>query len=150
TGWLAAPRVTRRRYRKGGRGKGRKVPRLVAGGAAARSVADHLRGSPAGRDQAWVAYRVKEGAKGAMGWEAQPVALIPQDEAGLPGEPLILLVARNVLKPGKLKFFLSNATPATRTEELLLVARSRWPVERCFAEAKDELGLDHFEGRSYL
>jgi SRSO17 transposase len=70
TGWLEAPRVTRRPYRKGGKGKGRKVPRLVAGSTGARSVADHLGGSPALRDQAWVAYRVKEGTKGPMVWEA--------------------------------------------------------------------------------
>ena len=27
---------------------------------------------------------------------------------------------------------------------------ARWPIERCFQENKSELGLDHYEGRSYL
>ena len=34
--------------------------------------------------------------------------------------------------------------------ELLLVAFSRWHVERCFEDQKTELGFDHFEGRCYL
>ena len=150
TGWLDPPRVTRRPYRKRSRGKGRKIPRLVSGSAPAWSVADHLRDTPALRDQPWVTNRVKGGTKGPMIWEAKRVVLIPKDEDGLPGDPLLLLVTRNVLKPDKLKFFLSNAAAGTRTEELLLVALSRWPVERCFEETKDELGLDHFEGRSYV
>jgi hypothetical protein len=28
------------------------------------------------------------------------------------------------------------------------VARSRWPIEQQYRELKDELGLDHFEGRT--
>jgi hypothetical protein len=32
---------------------------------------------------------------------------------------------------------------------LLLVAFSRWRIERCFEDGKTELGFDHFEGRSY-
>jgi hypothetical protein len=33
---------------------------------------------------------------------------------------------------------------------LYLVAYSRWHVERCFEDQKNELGFDHFEGRCYL
>ena len=32
---------------------------------------------------------------------------------------------------------------------MLLVAFSRWRVERCFEDEKGELGLDHYEGRRY-
>ena len=32
---------------------------------------------------------------------------------------------------------------------MLLVAFTRWSVERCFQDEKTELGFDHFEGRSY-
>ena len=38
--------------------------------------------------------------------------------------------------------------PAT-LRELVTVARSRWPIEQQYRELKDDLGLDHFEGRSY-
>jgi hypothetical protein len=33
--------------------------------------------------------------------------------------------------------------------ELVTVARSRWIIEQQCRELKDELGFDHFEGRSY-
>jgi hypothetical protein len=33
---------------------------------------------------------------------------------------------------------------------LLLVAFSRWRVERCFEDQKSEIGLDQYEGRRYL
>jgi hypothetical protein len=29
------------------------------------------------------------------------------------------------------------------------LARSRWPIEQHYRELKDELGLGHFEGRTY-
>jgi SRSO17 transposase len=47
------------------------------------------------------------------------------------------------------KYFVSNAPPGTLVETLLLVGFSRWRIERCFEDGKTELGLDHFEGRSY-
>jgi hypothetical protein len=69
---------------------------------------------------------------------------------GLPGETLHLVVARDVLNPDDLKFFVSNAAPGTGVGTLLLVAFSRWRVERCFEDQKGEIGLDQYEGRRYL
>lgn len=46
------------------------------------------------------------------------------------------------------KFYLLNL-PATATlTELVTLARSRWPIEQQYRELKDDLGLDHFEGRT--
>ena len=33
--------------------------------------------------------------------------------------------------------------------ELVRVSGARWPIERCFQEGKSELGLDHYEHRSW-
>ena len=33
--------------------------------------------------------------------------------------------------------------------ELVRVSGARWPIERCFQENKSELGLDHYEHRSW-
>jgi hypothetical protein len=85
-----------------------------------------------------------------MVWECKRVMLTVKGDDGLPGETLHLLVARNVLDPGELKFFVSNAPPETSVEVLLLVAFSRWRVERCFEDQKSEIGLDQYEGRRYL
>ena len=85
-----------------------------------------------------------------MVWECKRVMLTVKGDNGFPGESLHLLVARNVLDPGELKFFVSNAPAETSVEVLLLVAFSRWRVERCFEDQKSEIGLDQYEGRRYL
>src|SRR3954453_9502572 len=73
-----------------------------------------------------------------------------RDADGLPGERLHLVAARNVLDPEEVKVFVSNAPPGTSVRILLLVAFSRWRVERCFQDDKSEIGLDNDEGRRYL
>jgi len=60
-----------------------------------------------------------------------------------------LLVARNPLKAEEVKYFLSNAPASTSIQKLLLVAFSRWHVERCFQDQKQDIGLDAWEGRKY-
>lgn len=145
-GWVAAPETTERAYRRGGRGRSRRTPRLKSGEAPARSLEHHLRYSPALRDQEWVAYRIKDGEKGPLIWEAKQVAFQLKDARGLPGPVGHLIVARNPLN-GEIKYFVSNAPPEEKVEVLLLVAFSRWKVERCFEDQKGEIGLDHYEGR---
>lgn len=148
TGWVTPPETTDRPYRKSGRGRPRRTPRLKAGSLPARSVAHHLKHSPVLRGQKWVCYHVKEGQKGPILWEAKHVMLSPPDANGLPGEPLHLLVCRNPLD-GEIKYFVAHAPPETPPEVLLLVAFSRWKVERCFEDGKQEVGLDHYEGRTW-
>lgn len=148
-GWLKPPRVVTRNYRHGGRGRGRRVPRLASGSPAARRV-DALLDAPALRDQAWQRWYVKEGEKGPIVWECKSVALTVKDDRGLPAGPWRLVIARNVLNTEEVKFFVSNAKEGTGVGTLLKVAFSRWHVERCFEDQKSELGLDQFEGRRYL
>lgn len=150
TGWLTAPETTDRPYHRDGRGRGRATPRLCAGSPPARSVEYHLNWTPALKDQAWTRWRIKDTHCGPLVWEVKHVRFVPKDERGLPGEPLHLIAARNVADPTEIKYFLSNAPEESSLGELLLVAFSRWRVERCFEDQKTELGFDHFEGRSYL
>jgi SRSO17 transposase len=149
TGWIHAPQVTERPFRRG-RGRGRKTPRLRSGSRPAISVENMLKYSPELRDQPWLRYRVKDGEKGPMVWEVKHTMITVKDEKGLPGMRLHLVVARNVMKPKEIKFFLSNAAEETPVQTLLLVAFSRWRVERCFEDQKQEVGLDQWEGRRWL
>jgi SRSO17 transposase len=149
TGWLKEPRVVTRPYRRGGRGRGRKVPRLASGSRPARGVETLLKDRVL-RDQPWQPWRVKDGEKGPMVWECKHTFITVKDEQGLPGQRLHLIIARNVLDPKEIKFFVSNAPLATGIGALLLVAFSRWRVERCFQDDKSEIGLDQYEGRRYL
>jgi SRSO17 transposase len=133
-GWLKLPRLRA----NGRRGQGR-----------SSTVANLLRYSPALRDQPWQRFRIKDGEKGPMVWEVKHVRFYAQRDDHDPAAPGYLIVARNVLKPEEVKYFVSNAPPGTRLQTLLLVAFSRWHVERCFEDEKTELGFDHYEGRKY-
>jgi SRSO17 transposase len=149
TGWINEPKVTERPFRRA-KGRGRKIPRLVAGSRLAISVKNMLKYSPALREQPWVRYYVKDGQKGPLVWEVKHTRITIKDENDLPGIRLHLMVARNVLDPEEIKFFVSNAPPQTDVQTLLLVAFSRWRVERCFQDQKQEVGLDQWEGRRWL
>jgi SRSO17 transposase len=147
-GWIDPPRVTRRALRRG-RGRGRKVPRIVASGRPSQSVEHLFWWHPALKEQEWQRWRVKDGEKGPMIWEVKHVRFYLQGADSLPGPCWHLVIARNVLDPTEMKFFVSNASPDTSVGTILLAAFSRWRVERCFEDGKGEIGLDHYEGRRY-
>jgi SRSO17 transposase len=47
-------------------------------------------------------------------------------------------------------YWLSNLPAGTEPERLARLARLRWMIELDYKQLKGELGLDHYEGRSYL
>jgi SRSO17 transposase len=47
------------------------------------------------------------------------------------------------------KYWLADLPAETTLEELVRLAKHRWIVERDYLELKQELGLGHFEGRSW-
>jgi hypothetical protein len=49
-----------------------------------------------------------------------------------------------------LKFYLSNAPSHYSTQELIRVSGLRWPIETALEEAKGEVGMDHYETRTWL
>lgn len=151
TVWTKQPEVMYREHARDRRGgRPRKFPRLKVRNTPACEVRNVLTWSPKLRRRPWVCYRVKDGEKGPMVWEAKCLPVWIKDENGLPVGPYPLLIARNVLKPEEVKFFLSNAPESVSVETLLLVAFSRWRIERMFEDRKDELGMDHFEVRRYV
>jgi SRSO17 transposase len=62
-------------------------------------------------------------------------------------EPLWLLIEEQA--DGKLKYAFSNLPADTRRIRAVRLWKSRWPVEQGYQQMKEELGLDHFEGRSW-
>jgi SRSO17 transposase len=148
-GWIDPPEVTSRPYHRG-HGRGRKTPRLLASSSEAKTVEELFRRDPRLRKKHWKPWRVKDGEKGPMLWEVKSIGFYPQDDCGLPGPRHQLVIARNVLDPNELKYFVGFAAPGTRVPTLLLVGFSRWRVERCFEDGKGEIGLSHYEGRRYL
>ncbi len=98
--------------------------------------------------QPWQRIYVKETDKGPMVWEIKRAPIWLQRDGRVLG-PYWLIYARNALDRGEVKYFVSNASPGTPLEAIVHVAFSRWPVERCLEDEKDELGLSHFEVRKY-
>lgn len=150
-GWTRPPEVLYREHaRDKSKGRPRKLPRLKVRNTPAVEVRNIFTHSPVLRQIPWEKFHVKDGAKGPMVWEAKRIPLWIKDEKGLPSRPHHLLIARNALDPHEIKFFLSNAPESTSVEVLLLVAFSRWRIERLFEDSKTELGMDHFEVRKYI
>ena len=65
---------------------------------------------------------------------------LPGDEAWLVGEHRAT---------GERKYYLSNLPPDASLETLAALIKARWICEQMHQQMKDELGLDHFEGRSW-
>ncbi len=149
-GWLKKPHVLRRGPVSLRRGRKKNYPRL-ASGTSSCEVQNLLRYSPAFRQQRWQRYRVKDTTRGPEVWEVKWVVFWRKTNDGLPSRRQCLLVARNVLT-GEVKYFVSNRVPGERgisMRWLLRVAFGRWSVEDCFRQAKEELGLDHYEVRGW-
>jgi SRSO17 transposase len=49
-----------------------------------------------------------------------------------------------------LDYWICNMAPGTPPERLARLARLRWKIELDYRQLKGELGLDHYEGRSWL
>ncbi len=62
-------------------------------------------------------------------------------------EPIWLLIEEQA--DGRLKYAFSNLPASTRRLRAVRLWKSRWPVEQGYQQMKEELGLDHFEGRSW-
>src|SRR3982075_1629184 len=65
---------------------------------------------------------------------------LPGDEAWLIGEHRI---------SGEKKYYLANLPATTNLQTLAATIKARWICEQAHQQMKEELGLDHFEGRSW-
>ena len=148
-GWMKKPRVLRNGPSPRV-GRQKKYPRLATGQASSE-VQNLLRYSPVFRQQRWRRYRIKDTTRGPEVWEVKWAVFWRKGSDDLPGRRHCLIVARNVLT-NEVKYFVSNRVPGERgisLRMLLRVAFSRWSVESCFRQAKEELGLDHYEARGW-
>jgi SRSO17 transposase len=60
-----------------------------------------------------------------------------------------LLLERDLGTTPRVKAYLVALPPTASLRALVRLAHHRWAIEQQYQELKDELGLDHFEGRSY-
>jgi SRSO17 transposase len=93
---------------------------------------------------AWHRIRWGQGTKGPL--EARFAAIrvrIPKSRSER------WLLCQESLVDGERQYYFSNLPPTTPLRTLVRLARSRWAIEVQYRDLKSELGLDHFEGRSY-
>ena len=60
-----------------------------------------------------------------------------------------LLIRRSLKDPTDMAYYLVFALKELSLQEIVLAAGKRWAIEECFETAKGEVGLDHYEVRSY-
>ena len=94
----------------------------------------------------WTRLSAGDGAKGPRLYDWQTIALTTPSVSGW---RRWLLVRRSISDPTDLTTFLCFAPADTELSTLVEVAGSRWHIESCFQEAKGEVGMDHYEVRSW-
>jgi SRSO17 transposase len=127
-----------------GRGRQPTRARVVAGAPAPHTVVVVAESLPAER---WSRHRIKEGSKGPIVADVAALRVIAARE-GLPGPEVWLMVRRNPLT-GELKTYVSNAPAETPLATLVRLSGMRWPIETCFEDGKQYLGLGDYEVRSW-
>jgi len=96
--------------------------------------------------------RWREGAKGTQKSRFGTVRVRTAHKHGqgrAPGPEEWFLYEWPIDEQEPTKFWLSNLPGDTPLKELVRLAKLRWRVERDYQELKEEIGLDHFEGRSW-
>ena len=95
----------------------------------------------------WQTVDVAEGAKGMIRAQVARIRIVASRD-GLPGEDLWLFL-RKSLADGQVKYAFSNAPEEIPLPEMIRVSALRWPIEQCFQEGKSEIGMGHYEHRSW-
>ena len=95
----------------------------------------------------WKRLVIKEGSQGPMRGEFACLRCVAVRD-GLPG-PAVWLVLRRSLSDGELKAYLSNAPAETPRKTFARISGMRWPIETCFEDGKQRLGMGDYEVRSW-
>jgi SRSO17 transposase len=144
--WSERPAVleppTEREHRHGPR---RTRTRLAPGAPRASTVAKVVAQWPSTQ---WHRLAVHQGEKGPIEYD-WACARVLDSRQRLPTDEVWLLARRSVSKPSEVAYYLSNAEADTPLATLAHVASTRYTIEQCFEEAKDDVGLDHYEVRTW-
>lgn len=140
--WLARPQTAVPEWS----GQGRKPTRerLVTDEPEAQEVKLIAASLPA---DAWTRHTIKEGSKGTLVADFAALRVVAVRD-GLPG-PQVWLVLRRNPEDGEVKYYLSNAPTETELATFAWVSGMRWPIETCFEEGKQEIGLGDYQVRSW-
>lgn len=111
------------------------------------SVADWAKSIPT---SSWSRVFVRDGEKGPQILDVATTRVRTRTERKKEGPREILVVTRSLDATPEVKFFLSNADAQTPPQTLAQVAVHQHRIEESFELAKDDLGMDHYEVRSWV
>jgi SRSO17 transposase len=149
--WMTKPKVLKNTLNHR-RGRPQRSARLRKHDARSSAVENLAIYSPVFRETSPQKYRIKDTHRGSEVWEIRWHKCWRRTHTEQRvSKQCTLIVTRNVLTD-ETKYFLANRVPGRdgwSLRRLLRVAFGRWPIEDCFREAKEELGLDHYECRGW-
>ena len=114
-----------------------------------KKVCNVVRWSPAFLCQSWRSITCARQSVEPVVWDVR-AAQVHLVKDGRPTDRTYWLIVAWNRQTDEYKYFVSNAPPHTDLSLLLRVAFCRADVEHLFRLAKNEVGLSHFEGRSYV
>lgn len=126
-------------------GPPRTQPRVARSAAAPQTVKQLAAALP---KSSWRRKLIKEGSKGPMIAEFAFLRAITIRD-GLPGRQVWVIFRRTLGRLAELKVYFSNAPIRCPQTEFIRVSGMRWPVETALEEGKNELGMDHYETRTW-
>jgi len=141
--WTRPPRLHQLKARKRGR-----PPSVYPYGeqrpCAVREVAEKARG--------WKHVRWREGTKGWLQSRFYACRVQPSHgfHEGQPPHPEVWLLVE--WPPGEkepTKYFLCDLPESSTLRRLVRIVKGRWKIEQDYQQLKEELGLDHYEGRNW-
>jgi SRSO17 transposase len=145
TVFLGTPRL--RSPRPSRRGRPRKHPALAAG-VQTRSLGDAI---VAARGR-WRRVRWRN-RPDARRWTVDCVAIRVTPAVDCHSRRLTpeiwLLAERDVGETPRTKFYFVNLPATASLTQIVRLAHQRWAIEQQYQDLKTELGLDHFEGRTF-
>jgi SRSO17 transposase len=96
--------------------------------------------------QAWRRLSVGAGAHGPRDydWARAPIRI-----GWDPGRGHWLLARHSISDPGEIAYYTCYGPRRAGLVDLAWIAGSRWRVEECFQQAKNEAGLDHYQVRTW-
>jgi len=117
---------------------------------AAKKVANVTRWSPAFIYESWRSFTIKRQSIEPAVWDAKAAQVYLRDANGRPTDRTYWLIIAWNRATDEYKYFVSNAPPTTDLALLLRVAFRRPVIEHLFRIGKSQVGMTHFEGRSYV
>jgi SRSO17 transposase len=142
--WAKPPKITVPQYS----GRGQPPSRYSYGNQKPTNVRDL-----ASKAKGWKNIRWREGSKGWL--ESRFMAVRVQPSHGyVDGEPphkeVWLLVEWPEDEKEPTKYFLCDLPETYTLRRLVRLAKARWKIEQDYQQLKEELGLDHYEGRYWI